>query len=116
MGLMGVAYGGGCSVYFYENECYGPRLPDPNPVEVANGQPNQCNTFDSWNGGCYTFPGGAHFIETGDACGPGACMVVQFYSDAICANGFYPMKVGSGCYNINTGYEPRTYQALCVTC
>lgn len=116
MGLVGIAYGSGCSIYFYENQCYGPRLPDPDSFENEAGTPNECSSYETWNAGCYTFPPGAHFMETGDACGPGACMQVQFYNDQICAQGYSGMIVGSGCYNINIGYQPRTYLAHCITC
>ena len=91
------------SLLFYENECYGDIL---GSWGVHGGT------------GCSAYPGGAHFVQTGDGCGPGKCLVIEYWDAASCGDvGLgYRTVVGSGCYNINTGFGPVAFSADCLDC
>lgn len=58
-----------------------------------------------------TFPGG-HFIDVNDACGPGNCFAITYSDECNACLVYY----GSGCYNINLGYEPTIFGAWCEPC
>lgn len=88
-------------VQFFVNECYGDVL-----AQLQLGPST----------GCSVFPSSAHFVETGDGCAQGHCMVMEYYRDSACSNLGYSQTVGSGCYNINAGFGPVAYQAACLPC
>jgi hypothetical protein len=89
-------------VQMYENECYG------SPIG------GWYNVYGLNNGAIGNFPGG-HFMNTVDDCGEGNCMQVVFDNEP---NGCYSYiyTVGSGCTNINTGFEPNELVVWCLPC
>lgn len=120
LGLSTTALAGTCTIHFYKDQCYGPEMISDYQKEHPDlGDPQKCSAGQlTWNAGCYDYPVGAHFMSTGDACGSGACMQVQFYgSTDTCGGGDYKaMTVGTGCYNINVGFQPHHYIAQCISC
>lgn len=95
---------------FYTNECYGPVLASYDIVGV--------DTYD-----CYDYPAAAHFVSVGDACGPSYCAGViycQAGAEVKCGEtggGCTGLElVGSGCFNVNTGFEPATFLITCFEC
>lgn len=102
LGLSAGIFGQTIELQFFENECYGDVIIG---LEVDSG---------TW---CLAYPDGAHFVETGDGCGEGYCLVMEYYDSGACdVNLGYREVVGSGCYNINTGFQPVAYTANCLVC
>ncbi|OKL59461.1 hypothetical protein UA08_05319 [Talaromyces atroroseus] len=83
---------------FFDNECYG------TPSGEETFQMNFLGTSPQ-----YTFPGG-HFVEVGDACGPGNCFAITYNDECNACL----VKYGSGCYNIDLGWEPTSFMACYV--
>jgi hypothetical protein len=85
---------------FYENECYG------SPAGEKAWDMTVIGISDH-----YTYPGG-HFIEVGDACGLGNPFAITYNGECNSCLVYY----GSGCYNINLGWEPTNFMAWCESC
>jgi hypothetical protein len=85
----------------YDNECYG---------DIIDGS---YTSYLGEAGGGWPFPSG-HFMSTGDGCGESSCMGVS-YDDITQCKGYY-FQVGSGCKNINVGFQPRSLNLHCVNC
>jgi hypothetical protein len=86
---------------FYEDECYGsPNAPAASFVgELIAGSE-------------VAYPGG-HFISVGDGCGAENCFALT-YRDNNCNS--YVVDYGSGCYNIDVGFEPTNVLVWCDLC
>ncbi|KAE8550921.1 hypothetical protein TMatcc_008986 [Talaromyces marneffei ATCC 18224] len=84
---------------FYDNECYG------TPYSPAFAMDFLGRTYET------TFPGG-HFIDVNDGCGPRNCFAVTYSDNCNACLVYY----GSGCYNINLGYNPSIFEAWCEPC
>jgi hypothetical protein len=100
--LCNLVNGQQATISFYDNECYGSKI----------GQTYEVNA-DSSNQQFYDFPGG-HFMSTGDGCGPDYCMVATFSNQADCVS--YAYKVGTGCQNIDVGFQPYSFTFFCEKC
>jgi hypothetical protein len=84
---------------FYDNECYGTAYSPTFAMDFL-GNTNE-----------YTFPGG-HFVDVGDGCGPGNCFAITYTDEChTCL-----VDYGTGCYNVDLGWEPTNFVGWCAPC
>lgn len=84
---------------FYENQCYGTPYSPTFAMDFLG-------TTDHT-----TYPGG-HFVGVGDAYGEGNGFAITYLDQCNASVVYY----GSGCYNINLGFQPTSFMAWCEPC
>jgi hypothetical protein len=99
--LFNLVHGQTASLTLYDNECYGAITGGPYTAGLGG--------ID----GGIQFTGG-HFMSTGDGCGADYCMTASFLDNSQCKGYFY--KLGSGCTNINVGFQPIEFDFECAPC